>query len=325
MILSLQQGSLIEDPMVLAQCFLAILIGFVLIQFGVKNGIHYLSESAIKQEEAEKIAENLSFKTKQNEEMMQEQQELLKQIIAIASHVSGETRSLFNESESLASGATQQAASMEQVSSVVETFFSRMKETADLSQKIQLDSEMMNQNVDAGGIHMTEMLSAVKKIEESMQSIENIIKTVNDIAFQTNILALNAAVEAARAGEAGKGFAVVADEVRLLAGSSAKATEETMQVLSSCQQAVENGTAVAHRTSDALGKIKDSVENVAKRASEISGVATKQLETMDEIRGEINQVSGVIQSTAISAEQVSTMVKRISHQADRLDALGRAE
>ena len=67
MILSLQQGSLIEDPMVLAQCFLAILIGFVLIQFGVKNGIHYLSESAIKQEEAEKIAENLSFKTKQNE------------------------------------------------------------------------------------------------------------------------------------------------------------------------------------------------------------------------------------------------------------------
>lgn len=321
--LSLRSGQLIDDPMALTQCLLSILVAFMLIQFGVKSSIFYLTEANAKQEEAQNMTKNLTEKTQSNEEMMLKQQGLFQQITSIAGNFSTEAKSLSGESENLASGASQQAASIEQVSAAVETFASQMKDAVDLSQKIQTDSEEMNQYVEAGGTHMTGMLSAVKEIEESMLSIENIIKTVNDIAFQTNILALNAAVEAARAGEAGKGFAVVADEVRSLAGNSAKAAQETMEVLSGCQSAVEHGAVVAHQTSDALGKIKGSVESVAKRAADISGAATSQLSTMDEIRDEINQVSDVIQATAASAQQVAAMVKEISNQADKLEALGR--
>ena len=322
-ILSARADKWIEDPLVLAQCLLAILVGFVLTHLSVKNEIHYLTESASKQEEVQKIAENLSEKTAHNEEMVQEQQDLLLHVAAIAGNISTEAKSLSGESESLACGATQQAASVQQVYAAVETFSSQMKNTVDLAQRIQTDSREMNLYVEEGGTHMGGMLSAVKKIEDSMLSIEHIIKTINDIAFQTNILALNAAVEAARAGEAGKGFAVVADEVRALASNSAKAAKETMEVLSSCQHAVDHGAAVARQTSDALGKIKDSVENVAHRAVDISGVATDQLTTMDKIKEEMNQVSGVIQTTAASAGQVAAMVKEISRQSDQLDTLGR--
>ena len=234
-ILSARADKWIEDPLVLAQCLLAILVGFVLTHLSVKNEIHYLTESASKQEEVQKIAENLSEKTAHNEEMVQEQQDLLLHVAAIAGNISTEAKSLSGESESLACGATQQAASVQQVYAAVETFSSQMKNTVDLAQRIQTDSREMNLYVEEGGTHMGGMLSAVKKIEDSMLSIEHIIKTINDIAFQTNILALNAAVEAARAGEAGKGFAVVADEVRALASNSAKAAKETMEVLSSCQ------------------------------------------------------------------------------------------
>ena len=108
-----------------------------------------------------------------------------------------------------------------------------------------------------------------------------------------------------------------------MASNSAKAAKETMEVLSSCQHAVDHGAAVARQTSDALGKIKDSVENVAHRAVDISGVATDQLTTMDKIKEEMNQVSGVIQTTAASAGQVAAMVKEISRQSDQLDTLGR--
>ena len=316
-ILSARADKWIEDPLVLAQCLLAILVGFVLTHLSVKNEIHYLTESASKQEEVQKIAENLSEKTAHNEEMVQEQQDLLLHVAAIAGNISTEAKSLSAELESLACGATQQAASVQQVYAAVETFSSQMKNTVDLAQRIQTDSREMNLYVEEGGTHMGGMLSAVKKIEDSMLSIEHIIKTINDIAFQTNILALNAAVEAARAGEAGKGFAVVADEVRALASNSAKA------VLSSCQHEVDHGAAVARQTSDALGKIKDSVENVAHRAVDISGVATDQLTTMDKIKEEMNQVSGVIQTTAASAGQVAAMVKEISRQSDQLDTLGR--
>lgn len=321
-ILCLRKGGLIEEPMILFQCFLTLIVGFILIQFGVKTGLQYLSDAHLQKEEAEKIAGSLSAQTVENETMMQTQKTLLTQIIDISSHVSSKTKNLANESEHLAFGATQQAASIEEVYATIEAFSSQMKEASTLSQTIQADSDIMNQNVNTGELYMKDMLSAVNEIAHSMRSIENIIKTVNDIAFQTNILALNAAVEAARAGSAGKGFAVVADEVRALASNSAHAAEETMEVLSNCQNMVNNGTEVAMRTSDALGKIKESVQKVANSASEISTVTKNQSNTMEEIKGEINQISNVVQATATSAEQMAAMVKEISYQADQLDSLG---
>ena len=175
--------------------------------------------------------------------------------------------------------------------------------------------------VQKGNEQMDEMMRAMDDISNRSQEIGKIIKTIDDIAFQTNILALNAAVEAARAGAAGKGFAVVADEVRNLAQKSAEAANNTTLLIEQSMKAVDEGTRVAGETAQSLRSIVDGSSQTLRLVREIATASTEQSVAISQVTVGVEQVSSVIQMTSATANESATTSAQLSQQAQSLQNL----
>ena len=168
---------------------------------------------------------------------------------------------------------------------------------------------------------MQRLTGAMGNIDEASGKIKNIIKTIEDIAFQTNILALNAAVEAARAGEAGKGFAVVADEVRNLAAKSAEAVNMTAELVNRSVEAVQEGTEITEQTAVAMNELEDSANTVKGIVDQIASASAGQAEMVSRVNTDIVQISNVIQSNSATAQQSAASSEELSGQAGMLKSL----
>jgi methyl-accepting chemotaxis protein len=218
-------------------------------------------------------------------------------------------------SQSLAEGASEQAASLEETSSSLEEMASMTKRNAENAQKANDLAKQARQAADKGVVDMQSMNAAMKEIKVSSDDIAKIIKTIDEIAFQTNILALNAAVEAARAGEAGMGFAVVADEVRNLAQRSAQAAKETTSKIEGAISKTAQGVQISGKVAEALNEIVAKARQVDELVAEVSSASREQTQGITQVNTAVGQMDKVTQSNAASAEESAAAAEELNAQA----------
>lgn len=221
-------------------------------------------------------------------------------------------------SQSLAQGSTEQASAIEQVTSSIDDITSHTQDTAQNADRAHKLVTETKDTVEKGNARMTQLVSAMKEINDSSENISKIIKTIDDIAFQTNILALNAAVEAARAGEQGKGFAVVAEEVRNLAAKSAAAASETAEMIEDSIGKVHNGSQLAQSTAEELNEIVTDIENIVVLIKDIDTASNEQAEALSQVDQAVMQVSTVVQTNSATSEECAAASEELSNQADNL-------
>lgn len=253
--------------------------------------------------------------------LKQKQNDTLSQIGLAANQVSGGSDQVSSGAQSLAQGATEQASSIEELSDAI----------ADISKEIDANTQRVanatrlventGADVSAGNEKMNEMVLAMREISQKSGQISNIIKTIDDIAFQTNILALNAAVEAARAGNAGKGFAVVADEVRNLASKSAEAAKNTSDLIADSISAVKKGSALADETAEKLQSVVHNADEIVKTIKEIETASEHQSVGAAQIANGIEQISSVVQINSATAQESAAASEELSAQSNMLKNL----
>ena len=224
-------------------------------------------------------------------------------------------------SQSLAQGSTEQASSIEQLSASISEIAQKTKDNADKAVKAAALANTIKGNAEKGSQQMDEMTAAVKEINAASQSIQKVIKVIDDIAFQTNILALNAAVEAARAGQHGKGFAVVAEEVRNLAAKSAEAAKDTGGLIANSMEKAELGTRIANDTAASLEEIVQGINESSQIVNEIAQSSNEQTAGINHINQGIDQVASVVQQNSATAEQSAAASEEMSGQSALLEEL----
>ena len=225
--------------------------------------------------------------------------------------------------QALSQGSTEQAAAVEELATTIAGISTQVKDTAEDALKAKEQSTTAGDEAEECNRQMRDMMSAMEEITRTSDEIGKIIKTIEDIAFQTNILALNAAVEAARAGEAGKGFAVVADEVRNLAGKSASASKSTSELIQGAVTAVEKGMEIATETAQSLEKVVVSSQAISGLVDKIAEAAVEQSNSLEQVTGGMNQISNVVQTNSATAEESAATSEELSSQSQVLRNLVR--
>lgn len=244
--------------------------------------------------------------------------ESLGEISEVEKRISENAEQIAGSSQSLAQGATEQTSSIEELYASLEDLSKSAKKNVEVSAMAKVRAEQTGEQITTGSRQMEEMVAAMSDISTSSQKIGQIISTIENIAFQTNILALNAAVESARAGEAGKGFSVVADEVRSLAAQSDKSAKATKELIENCVDAAERGTSIVKEVSASLQKIMELVGGSNEDIGIIAKAVNLEAESIVQVTEGIEQIATVTQTNSASSEEAAAISSELFSQTRKL-------
>jgi len=245
-------------------------------------------------------------------------EQVLAQAKGMVQSVDMGSRQVSDTSQALSQGATEQAAALEEISSSLIEVAGQTKTNAANAGQANLLSGKARDAAHRGNQQMQRMLEAMQDIGRSSKEISRIMKVIDEIAFQTNLLSLNAAVEAARAGAHGRGFAVVADEVRNLAQRSAKAAQETSELIEGNLRVIEQGGSIAAETAGALAEIVTGITQAGDLVSEINSASSEQSTAIEQVTEALRQIDEVTQGNTASAEEGAASAQELSRMAGRL-------
>lgn len=272
--------------------------------FNVKTSSNYIGDFKTIQTSIESFTSILS--------------ETLNEISMVEKRISENAEQISGSSQSLAQGATEQSGSIEELYASLEELSKSAKKNVEVSSAAQERAHQTGEQITKGSRQMEEMVAAMSDISNTSQQIGQIIATIENIAFQTNILALNAAVEAARAGEAGKGFAVVADEVRSLAAQSDKSAKATKELIENCVDAAKRGTRIVNEVSSSLQNIMELVTGSNEDIEVIAKAIDKEAESIVQVTDGLEQISTVTQTNSASSEEAAAISSELFSQTRRL-------
>ncbi len=250
--------------------------------------------------------------------LVEDNHNALSNISDAGSQVTVSSSQVASASQALAQGSTEQASAIQEITASIDEIAEKTRQNAEQANSAASLVVRAISDVKRGNVQMQNMVSAMGDINKASESISKIIKTIEDIAFQTNILALNAAVEAARAGEAGKGFAVVAEEVRSLAAKSAEAASETSALIEDSIDKVNAGSKIADETAKAMEEITKVVQESEHIINGIAESSNYQATAVAQIEQAISQVSQVVQTNSATSEECAAASEELSNQASRM-------
>lgn len=243
-------------------------------------------------------------------------------ITAGSDQIKSAANQVSQSSQNLAAAASEQAASLEETSASLEEISSMTRRSAEAAQQAKILAGETRVAAEKGAEEMSQMRTAVATMETAAGNVAKIVKTIDEIAFQTNILALNAAVEAARAGESGAGFAVVADEVRSLAQRSAMAARESAEKITEAMARSQQSVAIAIRAEAQFGEVLAKARQVDGLVGEIAVAASEQQSGVSQVNTAVGQMDGTTQQMAAGAEESASAAEELSAQAEELAGLG---
>ena len=299
-------------------------IGAFIIMYLVNCSLKFINESLEATDETEKLLTQVKNQMSEEEKMMEHQTGVVNNIADISQRVNTTSSLMLEIAGKLNSASEEQEQTIAEITESVAEISAETEKGLTESENASKAALKITELVRESNKEMQNMLIAMSEITESSHKIESIIKTIEDIAFQTNILALNAAVEAARAGAAGKGFAVVADEVRNLANRSAEAVQNTSALIQSSIESVEKGTVLAKQVAEKMGGVMETSESSAEHARLIAELTERQTQSIEAVRNQLEQISIITSQNSQTSVESADIARSVADEASKMDEIVRS-